>query len=92
MKSLAKLGISITRAQLIGLLASVIAGLIVARAMPFIYPIIFSRALDFVFGPGPSTVRDNFNTHLMTACTFGSSFLIAFVVMILFRSKKRARA
>lgn len=88
--SLSRLGIRVARTQLIGLIVSVITGMVVARLLPFIYPLIFSRPLDIVFGPGASSFRDGFNSLLMTTCTFMASFLVAFVVVLAFGRRKRA--
>jgi hypothetical protein len=58
----------------------VAAGLVMARILPYIYPVIFAHLLDQVFGPGMSVARDGFNTHMMTAITFATSFVISFIV------------
>ena len=76
--SLNRLGIRLTTGQWIGAVAAVLAGLIIARILPFIYPLIFPRLLDLVLGPGISTVRDGLNTWIMSMCTLGTSFVISF--------------
>lgn len=86
--SLNKLGIPVTTGQWVGAICAVLAGIILARLMPYIYPIVFARLLDFIFGPGPSSFRDGFNSFLMTACTCTTSFVISFFAFILFRSKR----
>ena len=78
--SLAKLGIALTKRQLIGLGGSAIAGMVMARILPYIYPI-FDPILTLVFGSGASGPRDGFNTNAMTFITFLTSFLPAFFVM-----------
>jgi ribosomal protein L40E len=76
--ALARLGIRLSRRELIGLALSVAAGMIVARILPYIYPVLFAHLLDRVFGPVQSTARDGFNSHMMTVITFLSSFVISF--------------
>ncbi|MBI3915078.1 MAG: zinc ribbon domain-containing protein [Chloroflexi bacterium] len=78
--NLAKLGIAMTKRQLIGLGASAIAGMVMARVLPYIYPI-FDPILTLVFGSGASGPRDGFNTNAMTFITFLTSFLPSFFVM-----------
>jgi hypothetical protein len=56
--SLNKLGIPVTTGQWIGAVVSVLAGIIIARVLPYVYPIFFSRILDLILGPGVSTLRD----------------------------------
>jgi len=74
--------------QTLGCLGGIVVGLVVARALPFIYPIFSARLLDLIFGPGYSPLRDGFNTNLMTACTCLSSFAVALVVSLAFSRKK----
>jgi hypothetical protein len=83
--SLGRLGIPVRAGQLIGIAAGVIMGLIVARALPYIYPIFTANLLDVVFGPGITEARDGFNSHLMTGCTCCSSFLVALVGAVVLR-------
>jgi len=87
--SLARLGIHFDLGQGIGCVGGVLVGLIVASALPYIYPIFSARILDIIFGPGPSTLRDGFNTNFMTACTCLSSFLVAGVVSLAFNRRKK---
>jgi hypothetical protein len=87
-ESLARLGISFSRGQIIGFAVSLIGGMIVARILPFIYPI-FDPILTIVFGSGPSPMRDGFNTNAMTLITFSSSFVLSFATMFLTRSRAR---
>jgi RNA polymerase subunit RPABC4/transcription elongation factor Spt4 len=76
--ALARLGIRLSRRELIGLALSVAAGMVMARILPYIYPVLFGHLLDRVFGPGMSNARDGFNSHMMTVITFLSSFVISF--------------
>ena len=85
--ALARLGIRLSRRELIGFALSVAAGMVVARILPYIYPVIFAHLLDRVFGPGQSNARDGFNSHMMTVITFLSSFVISFIV---FRKRRGA--
>lgn len=89
--SLARLGIPVRAGQVIGIAAGVIVGLIVARLLPYIYPIFSARLLDAVFGPGFSPARDTFNANFMTACTCLSSFTVAMLASIVFRRTKRLK-
>lgn len=88
--SLNKLGIPVTTGQWVGGVVAVLGGIIVARIFPFLYPIIFGRLLDFIFGAGMSTLRDGFNSFVMTTCTCGLSFIISFFAFFLFRAKRKA--
>lgn len=74
-----------------GVVGGVIVGMIVARLLPYIYPIFSARLLDLVFGPGFSPLRDGFNTNFMTACTCFSSFAVAALGSIVFRLTKRRK-
>ena len=80
--ALARLGISLSRGQIIGFIVSLIGGMIMARVLPFIYPI-FDPILTLVFGSGPSALRDGFNTNMMTLITFATSFVLSFATMFL---------
>lgn len=75
---LAELGIRFSRRKLIGFGLSVASGMVMARILPYIYPVAFGPLLDRVFGPGPGA-RDVFNSHMMTAITFLTSFVISFI-------------
>lgn len=88
-QSLGRLGLPVTRRQLIGLGIAILTGMIVARALPYIYPLLFARILDFVLGQGISATRDSFNSFFMTTITFCSSFLVAVVMALLFKRGKR---
>jgi len=87
--SLNKLGIPVTTGQWIGSVIAVLGGLIVARVLPYIYPIFFSRLLDLVFGAGMSSLRDGFNSFMMTACTCTASFLVSIATFLAFRKKRK---
>jgi hypothetical protein len=86
--SLNRLGIRLTTGQWVGAVVAVIAGLIVARVLPFIYPLIFSRLLDLVLSPGPSDLRDGLNTMVMNMCTLGTSFVISLASTMIFRRRR----
>lgn len=88
--SLNKLGIGVTTGQWVGAVVAVLAGVMVARVLPFIYPLIFSRLLDLVLSPGPSDLRDGLNTWIMSMCTLGTSFVISLATSVLFRRRRKA--
>jgi hypothetical protein len=75
--SLNRLGIPVTTGQWVGAVLAVLAGIVIARVLPYVYPIFFSPLLDLVFEPGPSTLRDGFNSFLMTVCTGSTSFIVS---------------
>jgi hypothetical protein len=87
--SLNRLGIRLTTGQWVGAVLAVLTGLIVARVLPFIYPLIFSRIEDVILGPGISDLRDNINTWMMQNCTCASSFVISFFSFLVFRRKRK---
>jgi hypothetical protein len=89
MASLARLGIPVRIGQVIGIIAGLFVGLVVARLLPFIYPLFSAGLLDLVFGPGISAARDGFNTQFMTCCTCCSSFLVALVAAVVIRPGKK---
>ncbi len=91
LSSLERLGIRLSVGQLIGVGAAIVAGLVVARILPYTYPIISARLLDFLFGRGVSSLRDSFNTTLMTVCTCSISFLVAFITTAASRLFRRIR-
>ena len=88
LESLARLGINFSRKQIIGFAGSLIGGMIVARVLPFIYPV-FDPILTLVFGSGPGEARDGFNTNMMTLITFATSFVLSFVTMFVTTTLKR---
>ncbi len=75
--SLARLGIEFGKRQIIALVASTIAGLIVAYGMPYIYSPVVGTAMDQV-GQCTGCWRDTTNKYLMTVLTLAISFLVAF--------------
>ena len=87
LESLARLGINFSRKQIIGFVISLIGGMIMARILPFIYPI-FDPILTVVFGAGPGAVRDGFNTNMMTLITFSTSFVLSFATMFVTKARK----
>lgn len=68
-----------------------VAGLMIACLLPYIYPIFAAPVLDFALGPGPSDLRDGFNTNLMTACTCCGSFAIALLGSFVLRARKKPK-
>lgn len=80
------LGIRLSSRELVGFGLAVLAGMVVARILPSIYPIL-APLLDALFGKGASPARDGFNAFMMTALTFLSSFVISFSF---FRKPKKA--
>lgn len=89
--SLARLGIPVSPGQVVGVIGGVILGMVVARVLPYVYPIFSARLLDLVFGPGYSEIRDGFNTNFMTACTCCSSFMVAALASMALRGRKRPK-
>lgn len=87
-ESLARLGVTFSRQQIIGFVISLVGGMIMARILPFIYPI-FDPILTLVFGSGPGAVRDGFNTNMMTLITFFTSFGLSFATMFVTTTLKR---
>lgn len=77
--SVANVGLRLSSQQLVGFGVAVIAGVIMARILPYMYPVL-SPILDAVFGAKATTSRDNFNAFMMTALTFLTSFVIAYRV------------
>jgi hypothetical protein len=67
----------------------VLAGLIVARVLPYVYPVL-DPLLSLVFGSGPSSLRDGFNARAMTAITFIISFTLAFATSAPFLRRRGA--
>jgi hypothetical protein len=62
-----------------GFVIAVIAGLVMARVLPYIFPLA-SPLEDAWFGEGISSARDRFNSFAMTAITFATSSVISFHV------------
>jgi len=87
-ESLARLGISFSRKQIIGFVVSLLGGMVMARILPFIYPV-FDPILTLAFRSGPSPLRDGFNENMMTLITFFTSFAMSFVTMALTQSKEK---
>lgn len=80
--SLANLGLRIGKRQLIGYGVAILAGLVVPRVAPYLFPIIVYPALSpFLDTPGLDTV----NTAAMNTLTCLTSYSIAFVVTMMFR-------
>lgn len=87
-ESLLRLGISFSRAQIIGFVLSLLGGVGMAQILPFIYPV-FDPILTLAFGSGASATRDGFNTNMMTLITFFTSFALSFVTMTLTKAKQQ---
>jgi hypothetical protein len=85
------LGIGVNREQVLVVIAAVFVGLVIARLLPYVYPIFSARLLDLIFGPGYSPVRDGFNTNFMTACTCFSSFAVALLASLVLRLGRRSK-
>jgi hypothetical protein len=88
--SLGLLGIPVTGGQIVGFIVATIAGLVIARILPYVY-FVFDPLLTAVFGSGPSYERDGFNTFMMTAITFLTSFGLALVSAWLARPRPKKR-
>jgi len=80
LESLARLGIRVTKNQVVTIIVATISALVFNKLLPFLYPIIFARPLDWIFGPGASSTRDSFNTFLFTLLTAAFSFLAAYFI------------
>lgn len=77
--SLGRLGIQLSSRHLVGFILASLAGMVVARILPFIYPYVFFPLLAIVFQGNPSGSSDSFNSFMMTAITFLTSFVISFI-------------
>lgn len=89
LRSLENLGLGWLGARGVTFLTAMVVGLIVARALPYLYDPIFGRIVSWFVGTEVTTLRDNFNVVLMTALTFGSSFAVAFFSEITLRHVQR---
>ena len=86
--SLSQLGLRPTCGQLAGFAAAVVFGLILARALPFVFPV-FYPVLGFVFRDVLGTTPDAFNTAAITTLTCLGSFGAAFASTLLFGRRRR---
>jgi zinc-ribbon domain len=75
---LQKLGIPVTVQQLVGLIVSIVVGLVLARILPYIYAPTVGYLLDFLQLSVPT--RDTLNWFMMTALTFLTSFAVGFIL------------
>lgn len=76
--SLGRLGLRVTGGQLVSFVLAVIGGLIMARILPYVYPV-FDPLLTAAFGAGMSSARDGFNSLMMTLITFSTSVGLAVI-------------
>ena len=74
--ALASLGIEVSVSQLAVLALSTVAGMVTARSLPNLFP-----HLDPLIRVGAQLMgnRDKFNSSMMTALTFLTSFAVAFI-------------
>ena len=75
---LQKLGIRVSIQQIVGLIAAIVVGLVLARILPYIYAPTVGYLLDFLQLSVPT--RDTLNWFVMTALTFLTSFAVGFVL------------
>ena len=92
LESLRGLGLRPTCGQIAGFVGAVVFGLVLARALPFVFPL-FYPALNFVFREVLGREPDAFNTAAMTWMTCLSSAGVAFASTFLLgrRRKKGGR-
>lgn len=86
--SLRALGFRPTCGQIAGFAGAVIFGMVLARALPFVFPV-FYPLLDLVFNKILHTAPDPFNTAVMTCFTFLGSAGVAFLTTLLFGAKRK---
>ena len=58
---------------------AVVVGLIMPRILPYIYPFVFYPILVIIFQGNTTSASDDFNSFMMAAITFLTSFVIAFL-------------
>jgi hypothetical protein len=78
--SLGRLGIEVSTRQLVGIAVATIVGIVVARVLPNIYPIIFAPILAVLFFGNGSGTSDSFNSSMMTWITFLSAFAVSLLI------------
>jgi len=90
--SLRGLGLRPTCGQIVGFVGAVVFGIVLARALPFVFPV-FYPALNFVFRDVLGREPDAFNTAAMTWLTCLGSAGVAFASTFLLgrRRKKGGR-
>ena len=86
--SLRGLGIRPTCGQIAGFVGAVVFGLVLARALPFVFPA-FYPILDFVFRDVLGREPDAFNTAAMTWLTCLSSAGVAFASTYLLGRRRK---
>jgi hypothetical protein len=77
--SLERLGLRLSSRHLVGFAIAAVVGLMTPPVLLRVYPYVFYPLLQVVFDGNPSGASDSFNTFMMTALTFLSSFLVAFL-------------
>jgi hypothetical protein len=78
--SLERLGIRLSTRQLVGIAIATLAGIVVARVLPNVYPVLFAPILQVLFFGNPAGSSDSFNTSIMTWLTFLTSFVISLLI------------
>ena len=86
--SLRGLGLRPTCGQIAGFVGAVVFGLVLARALPFVFPL-FYPALNFVFRDVLGREPDAFNTAAMTWLTCLSSAGVAFASTFLLGRRRK---
>jgi len=86
--SLQALGFRPTCGQIAGFVGAVVFGLVLARALPFVFPV-FYPALNFVFRDVLGREPDAFNTAAMTWLTCLSSAGVAFASTFLLGRRRK---
>ena len=86
--SLRGLGLRPTCGQIAGFVGAVVFGLVLARALPFVFPV-FYPALNFVFREVLGREPDAFNTAAMTWLTCLSSAGVAFASTFLLGRRRK---
>lgn len=85
-QSLGKLGIRVGQKQIVAAIAGIVAGLILARVLPYIYAPVVGSVLNAM--NLETATRDSLNTFMMTTLTFLTSFLTGFIFSGRGRQKK----
>ena len=86
--SLRGLGLRPTCGQIAGFVGAVVFGMVLARALPFVFPV-FYPALNFVFRDVLGREPDAFNTAAMTWLTCLSSAGVAFASTFLLGRRRK---
>jgi hypothetical protein len=88
--SLRALGFRPTRGQIVGFVAAVIFGMVLARILPSVFPI-FYPVLSFVFVEVLGTTPDGFNTAAITWLTCLGSAGVSFLSTFLLGRRRKGR-